>query len=336
MVPIGSGEDTDRRSVAEVDSGPRTRSGITLQQLHVHTELIGEGTMRRTTTSITHLAMLTLLFGCASAPRVNMATEEQAIRELDASQARAIAARDVDAATASYGPNSWFLMSNAPLAAGRDAIRGTFTEFLKTPNLDFTFTPTRVEIAKAGDMAYDVGTYRMSFDSPQGKVVDEGNFTTVWKKVDGRWMIASDNSVSSKPMPAPPMAMAAMDMDKMEMQAGAGMTWSDMDTPGFKPGAKMAVVHGDPSSTGDYIIRVKFPDGYEFPAHWHPNAEHVTVLQGTFMLGMGRTFDRSALQSYMPGDFVYAPAKAPHFGAVKGETIIQLNGVGPFAINMVK
>ena len=292
--------------------------------------------MRHLATSLTQFATLALVVGCASAPRVNRATEEQAIRDLDAAQVRAVAAKDVAAATVSYGPESYLMMSNAPMVAGRDAIRGMFTEFLKSPNLDFSFTPSRIEVSKAGDMAYDVGTYRMSFDGPDGKVSDEGNFTTVWKKVDGRWMIASDVTVSSKPLPTPPVAMAMMDTERMEMQAGAGMTWSDMDVPGFKPGAKMAVVHGNPSSTGDYIIRVKFPSGYEFPAHWHPQAEHVTVLQGTFMLGMGKAFDRSALRTYMPGDFVYAPARAPHFGAVMGETVIQLNGVGPFALNLVQ
>lgn len=291
--------------------------------------------MRRLAPSLTRVATLALLVGCASAPRVNIATEEQAIRDLDAAQVRAIAAKDLDAIMAPYGPDSYLMMSNAPLAAGRDAIRAMFTEMLQYPGMNFSFTPTRIEVSKAGDMAYDVGTYRMSFDGPQGKVEDEGKYTTAWKKVGGRWMIASDAANSSKPMPAPPVAMMTMDADKMEMRAGAGMMWSDMVVPGFKPGAKMAVVHGDPSSTGDYIIRVKFPSGYEFPAHWHPQAEHVTVLQGTFMLGMGKVFDRSALQSYMPGDFVYAPAKAPHFGAVMGETVIQINGVGPFALNAV-
>ena len=292
--------------------------------------------MRHLATSLTPVGLLVLLVGCASAPRVNRATEEQAIRDLDAAQLRAITAKDVAAATVSYGPDSYVMMSNAPLAAGRDAIRGMFTEFLKSPNLDFSFAPTRIEVSKAGDMAYEIGTYRMSFDSPQGKVADEGNLTTVWKKMDGRWMIASDVTVSSKPIPAPPVAMVMMDADKMEMQAGAGMTWTDLSIPGFPPGAKRAIVHGDPSTSGDYILRLKFPDGYEVPAHWHTQAEHVTVLQGTFMLGMGDRFDRSALRTYMPGDFVYAPAKAVHFAAAKGETIVQLHGTGPFKITVVQ
>lgn len=292
--------------------------------------------MRRIAPSLTRVATLALLVGCASAPRVNIATEEQAIRDLDAAQVRAIAAKDLDAATVSYGPGSYVMMANAPAVAGRDAIRGMFTEFLKSPNLDFSFTPTRIEVSKAGDMASDIGTYRMSFDSPQGKVTDEGNFATVWKKMDGRWMIASDVTVSSKPLPAPPVAMMMMDMEKMEMQAGAGLTWTDLSIPGFAPGAKRTVIHGDPSKDGDYILRLKFPDGYEIPAHWHTQAEHVTVLQGTFMLGMGDRFDRSALRTYMPGDFIYAPAKAVHFAVAKGETIVQLHGNGPFKITVVQ
>lgn len=292
--------------------------------------------MRSTAASLTHLATLALVLGCASAPRVNMATEEQAIRDLDAQWVRAIAAKDIDAITSYYAPDAHLMISNAPLATGRPAIRAMTDELLKYPNLNFSFTPTSVVVSKAGDLAYDVGTYRMSFDSPQGKVEDEGKYTTVWKKVDGRWLVASDISNSSKPMAPPPVAVVMMDVDKMEMQAGAGMTWTDLVIPGFPPGAKRAIVHGDPSKEGDYILRLKFPDGYEVPAHWHTQAEHVTVLQGTFMLGMGNRFDRSALQSYVPGDFVYAPAKAVHFAAAKGETVVQLNGSGPFKITVVQ
>ena len=98
----------------------------------------------------------------------------------------------------------------------------------------------------------------------------------------------------------------------------------------------MAVLHGDPSKKGDYTIRLRFPDNYMVPPHWHPGGEHVTVLQGAFSLGMGERFDRGALKTYGPGDFLYAPAKMPHFATVKGETVVQLHGEGPLVINLVR
>lgn len=120
----------------------------------------------------------------------------------------------------------------------------------------------------------------------------------------------------------------------MDQQLAASLTWDDLEIPGFAPGLKLAVIHGDPGGTGDYTIRLAFPDGYEFPVHWHPKAEHLTVLSGSFQLAMGTTVDRTKLQTYQPGDFLYIPGRHPHFGGVSGATVIQLHGMGPFAVEV--
>ena len=104
--------------------------------------------------------------------------------------------------------------------------------------------------------------------------------------------------------------------------------------PGFDPGSKIAVLHGNPAGKGDYTLRLQFPDGYRFPVHWHPGGEHLTVLSGTFLLGMGNTADPTALHTYGPGDFLYIPARHAHFGGATGTTIIQLHGEGPFEIKL--
>jgi quercetin dioxygenase-like cupin family protein len=109
-----------------------------------------------------------------------------------------------------------------------------------------------------------------------------------------------------------------------------------IEVPGFKPGMKIAVIHGDPNAeSGMYVIRLQFPDGYTFPAHWHPMAENLTVLSGTFMLGMGEKPDSSKLATYSPGAFLYIPGKMAHFGGAKGTTVIQLHGQAPFKIELV-
>ncbi len=94
------------------------------------------------------------------------------------------------------------------------------------------------------------------------------------------------------------------------------------------------MIHGDPGGTGDYTLRLQFPDGYEFPPHWHPMGEHITVLSGVFRLGMGGTANAAAIREYQPGDFLYAPGRMPHFGGARGATVIQLHGNGPFSINL--
>lgn len=109
------------------------------------------------------------------------------------------------------------------------------------------------------------------------------------------------------------------------------LEWSEYQPEGFEPGMQVATVHGDPSVEGEpYVIRASFIDGYRIPAHFHPKTENLTVVSGIFRLAMGEQEDDSKLQSYRPGDFLYIPASHPHYGTVKGPTVIQLHGIGPF------
>ena len=118
--------------------------------------------------------------------------------------------------------------------------------------------------------------------------------------------------------------------------AGA-VAFTPLDIPGFPTGTKIAVLHGDPNAaSGDYTIRLSFPDGYQFPAHWHPGAEHLTVLEGSLMIGMGNKADIGKEESYAPGTFIYFPGRMSHFGGAKGATVIQLHGVAPFKIVLSK
>lgn len=114
------------------------------------------------------------------------------------------------------------------------------------------------------------------------------------------------------------------------------VTFGPIEVPGFKSGMKIAAIHGDPNAeSGMYVLRLQFPAGYTFPAHFHPNAENLTVLSGELQLGMGEKEDPTKLVSYKPGAFMYIPGKMPHFGGANGETVIQLHGQAPFKIELV-
>ena len=106
--------------------------------------------------------------------------------------------------------------------------------------------------------------------------------------------------------------------------------------PEFLPsGAQLAVIEGDPSKPGSFTLRLKFPAAYKIPPHWHPIDEHVTVLSGTFTVGMGDKFDTQNTTSLPVGSYAMMPIKATHYAWFTEETIIQLHGMGPFAINYV-
>lgn len=106
-------------------------------------------------------------------------------------------------------------------------------------------------------------------------------------------------------------------------------------TPTIK-GCDLAPVSGDPSAEGaPFVLRIRCADGAKIPAHWHPTDENVTVLKGTFLVGMGESFDEAKLQTMNVGNFVMMPKEMRHFGMCKGETIVQVHGAGPFKINWV-
>ena len=101
-------------------------------------------------------------------------------------------------------------------------------------------------------------------------------------------------------------------------------------------GCDVASVDGDMNAEGTpFVLRLRCADGSKIPAHWHPTDENVTVLKGTFLVGMGETFDESKMQTMNVGNFVSMPKEMRHYAMSKGETIVQVHGAGPFKVNWV-
>lgn len=108
------------------------------------------------------------------------------------------------------------------------------------------------------------------------------------------------------------------------------------DGPGsLEPGARFAVLEGDPSAEGVFTLRIRMPDGYRISPHWHPNVERVTVLSGTFRLGSGETFDAANTAALGAGSYTSMPPGMRHFAVTEGETVVQLTSIGPWVINYV-
>lgn len=100
-------------------------------------------------------------------------------------------------------------------------------------------------------------------------------------------------------------------------------------------GAQAAVLEGDPAQQGFFTLRLKVPANYKIPAHWHPADEHVTVIEGTFSMGLGEKFDEKALTDLPVGGFAVMPTGVRHFAMSKEGATIQLHGMGPWGINYV-
>jgi quercetin dioxygenase-like cupin family protein len=132
---------------------------------------------------------------------------------------------------------------------------------------------------------------------------------------------------TSKPKPAAPAGQHVM-VTPDQIKWGPG-------PPALPPGAQAAVIAGDPSKPAMFVIRAKFPDGYTVPPHWHPTDEYVTVLSGTLMAGLGDKLDPASMHALPAGGMAKMPRKTNHYVRAKGETIIQVQAVGPFEVTYV-
>jgi hypothetical protein len=129
-------------------------------------------------------------------------------------------------------------------------------------------------------------------------------------------------------------AQAEVASDHPDIHRAADIAWKD-GPPSLPAGAKLAVLEGDPTKEGAFTMRLKLPDGYKVMPHTHPKVEHITVISGTFNLGMGDKFDPSSGREMPTGTFGHWPAGMKHFAWVKGETVVQLHGMGPWTIHYV-
>jgi quercetin dioxygenase-like cupin family protein len=114
----------------------------------------------------------------------------------------------------------------------------------------------------------------------------------------------------------------------------ADLKWSEAP-PGLPAGGKMAVLNGDPTQTGPFTVRLKAPTGYKVMPHTHPADERLTVISGSFRVGMGEKFDEASMQAMGPGSYIVLPSGMAHFAKGAKDTIVQIDSEGPFQINYV-
>jgi hypothetical protein len=95
-------------------------------------------------------------------------------------------------------------------------------------------------------------------------------------------------------------------------------------------GAKMAVLQGDPSKPGLYIVLVKWTPNHMSHPHWHPNDRFITVISGTWWVGTGPKFDPDRTVPMPAGSFVTHFGKQIHYyGAKDSEAVLEIVGDGP-------
>jgi quercetin dioxygenase-like cupin family protein len=99
------------------------------------------------------------------------------------------------------------------------------------------------------------------------------------------------------------------------------------------PSVGLAVLVGEPSASGPYVIKVKVPSGVKTMPHRHPEDRVYTVISGVFYVALGDQFDADKLNAYPPGCVIVLPGDTPHYHWAKsGEYIVQVTAIGPLGL----
>ncbi len=139
-----------------------------------------------------------LLFAVSIAPPVAMASnasaEERAIRDADAAWSHATETKDLEKALSFYADDASVLPFNAPIAVGKDQIRQVWSSLASKPGFSLTFAPTKIGVSKSRDMAYEIGTFQLKLNDPQGSpTTTVGKYVVAWKKQpNGEWKAVAD------------------------------------------------------------------------------------------------------------------------------------------------
>jgi uncharacterized protein (TIGR02246 family) len=167
--------------------------------------------MRSTTIFLVSACVFFLAVGCEKTPVDTRPQDERSIREADAAALQAVQKGDVDRAVANYAADASWLPPNAPTLTGKDAIRGGWSRMMATPGFAIDWQIDKVEVARAGDLAYVLYTYQLTTQGPDGKLAtDRGKDMAVWKKqADSIWKIVADSFNSDFPVAAPVKAPEA-------------------------------------------------------------------------------------------------------------------------------
>ena len=112
------------------------------------------------------------------------------------------------------------------------------------------------------------------------------------------------------------------------------MKWADL--PSLPPGAKIAMLEGPMNEATPFTARLKLPANYRIPAHWHPATERITVLSGTFYMGMGEVLDKATGIAVPTGGFAVMQPRTPHFAYTTNEAVeLQLHSTGPWGVTYI-
>jgi ketosteroid isomerase-like protein len=132
--------------------------------------------------------------GVSLAAKAQGNADEQAIRNLDKEWSAAAGSKDAAKTVSFYASDASAFPFNAPIATGKERIEEMWAHLMALPGFALSFAPSKIEVAKGGDLAYDVGTFELKVNDAQGnRAITVGKYVVVWKKqADAHWKVVAD------------------------------------------------------------------------------------------------------------------------------------------------
>ena len=135
----------------------------------------------------------TAALASARVPRNDRSADEAAIRKIDIEWSHAAETKNLDGLVAPYATDGSVLPFSAAIATGTAAIRETWSGLISKPGFSLRFSPTKIEVAASGDMAWEIGTFELKLNDAQGNPMTiPGKYVVTWKKLGETWKVAAD------------------------------------------------------------------------------------------------------------------------------------------------
>lgn len=146
------------------------------------------------------LIVVTVTAVSFSRGRSSAVDDETAIRKADVEWSQAANINQLDKFLSFYADDASVLPFNAPMVSGKDQIRQFFTQLMAKPGFAVTFGPTKIDVSKSHDIAYEIGTAQLKLNDAQGKpTILPAKYVVVWRKDSNRhWKAVADTFNTDK------------------------------------------------------------------------------------------------------------------------------------------
>jgi len=127
------------------------------------------------------------------------------------------------------------------------------------------------------------------------------------------------------------LALAAL----LPASAGAEEDLNWQFVPGIPRPVEVAIVSGDPSKEGPYVVRYRTPSGMRFAPVTHPDVRELTIIKGTYWIAQGESYNWKQMDEFKAGAVIQKEANKPYFGWARTAVILEERGTGPTNLNYV-